>query len=286
MKTILQLKNIHACLYLSVLSIFLLSPASILGQTKPLIKRTTYKNENIKFGAGGTITIVGAPEGSITIEGWQKNEIEISADIEVEAATEADLAELSKINGFVLDEGFGHVRVLTVGTNDKSYIKRVTKKFPKHLLNSSFKIDYRLKVPVYSDLEINGGNGNLNLSNVEGAMQIRILQGDAALSLTGGTIRGVFGSGNVDIKIASRNWRGRSADFQLATGTMNIELPQNMHADIDASVLRTGKIENSIVALKPREKMKFTEKSMTARAGNGGAVLSFTVGDGTMVIKN
>lgn len=273
-------------MYLAGISIFLSSCVAAFAQSKPLIKRTTYKNENIKFGAGGTITIVGAPEGSISIEGWEKNEIEISADIEVEAETEADLAELSKINGFVLDEGLGHVRIITVGTNDKEYLKRVAKKFPKRLLNKPFKVDYRLKVPIYSDLEINGGRGNLNLSKVEGAIQIRVLQGDADLSLTGGTISGVFGGGNVSIKITSRSWRGRSADFQLASGTMSVELPQNLNADIDASVLRTGKIESTVAALKPREKTKFTERSMAARAGNGGAVLSFVVGDGTLVIKN
>jgi hypothetical protein len=34
--------------------------------------------------------------------------------------------------------------------------------------------------------------------------------------------------------------------------------------------------------LKPRERTKFTEKSMAAKAGSGGAALSFTVGDGTL----
>ena len=43
---------------------------------------------------------------------------------------------------------------------------------------------------------------------------------------------------------------------------------------------------NAVEALKPREKTKFTEKSIAARAGNGGAVLSFTVGDGNLKISN
>jgi hypothetical protein len=86
------------CAYLcfSVALIFLVS-ASSLAQNRTLIKRTTYKNEKIDFGAGGTVTIVGAPHGSIAVEGWQKNEIEISADIEVEAENEADLAQLAKL---------------------------------------------------------------------------------------------------------------------------------------------------------------------------------------------
>lgn len=250
------------------------------------LKRTTYKTESIEFGVGGTITIVGAPKGSIVIEGWSKNEIEVSAEIEMEAATEADLAELAKVNGFAIDEDFGHVRVMSLGTHDKDYMKRVAKKFPKKLLNSPLKIDYKIKVPRFSDLEINSGTGDLKLSNVEGAMLIKAFEGNANLDLIGGTIDATFGSGNVDVKIGSRSWRGRQANFQLASGTLNVQFPNNMNAEIDASVLRTGKIENSLTALKPRDRSKFSEKSMMAKAGSGGALLSFTVGDGTLKMSN
>lgn len=256
------------------------------AQTKSLIKRTTYKSEKLDFGAGGTLTILGAPNGSIFIEGTNKNEIEISADIEVQAETEADLAELSKINGFILDESTGHVRILSVGTHDKEYMKRTARKFPKRLLNLPFKIDYHVKVPTFCDLEINSGKGDLTISAVEGAFQINALESNAILNLIGGTIDATFGSGNVDIKIGTRSWRGRHANFQLASGNLNVQFPANMSADINASVLRTGQIENSFTTLKQRERSKFTDKQILARAGNGGAQLSFTVGDGRIKMQN
>lgn len=271
---------------ITLLGLILLVCVFANAQTKSSIKRTTFKSEKIDFGAGGTLTIVGAPNGLIIVEGWNKNEIEISADIEVQAENEADLAELSKISGFVLDEGFSHVRILSVGTHDKDYMKRVAKKFPKRLLNLPFKIDYRIKVPAYCDLEINSGRGDLMISTVEGAMQIKALESNATLNLIGGTINATFGSGNVDVKIGTRSWRGRQAVFQLATGNLNVQLPQNMNAEIDASVLRTGKIENSLTSLKPRDRSKFSERQILARAGNGGALLSFTVGDGTIKMQN
>jgi hypothetical protein len=121
--------NLSACL--AAMFIF---AAFSFSQTPALLKRTTYKTEKIAFGAGGTLTIIGAPTGSVTVEGWNRNEIEVSAEVEVQAATEADLATLTQVDGFVLDEGFGSVRVITVGTHDKDYMKRVAKKFPKNLL--------------------------------------------------------------------------------------------------------------------------------------------------------
>lgn len=271
---------------LSLLFITFILIIPTLAQTPQLIKRTTYKTENVELGAGGTVTIVGAPSGSVTIEGWNKNEVEVSAEIEMQAATENDLAILAAVNSFAVDEQFGHIRIITLGTHDKDYMKRVAKKFPKNLLNSPFKIDFKIKVPRYCDLDINSGKGDLKLSNVEGAMQIKVFEGNASLDLIGGTIIGTFGSGNVDVKINSRSWRGRQAVFQVATGTLNVQFPQNMNAEVDATVLRNGKIENSLTTLKPRDRSKFSEKTMLAKAGNGGALLSFTVGDGTLKMSN
>ena len=266
-----------------VFVLFFLSVSTFaFAQTKQLIKQTTYKTDNIEFGVGGTVSITGAPSGSIIVEGWQKNEVEITAEIEIQAENEADLAQLAQVNGFALDESFGHIRIITIGTFDKNYMKRVAKKFPKNLLAMPFKIDYHIKVPVICDLEIDGGNGDLTLSGVEGAMRIKVLESNAKLNLIGGTIVATFGSGNVDVKILTRSWRGRDADIQLANGTMNIQFAANLNAEVDATVLRSGQIENSFSILKPRSRTKFTDKLITAKSGNGGAKLSFTVGDGTL----
>lgn len=281
-----KIMKINTKIFFAVFCVYLCAAAVSFSQTQTLVKRTTYKSEKIDFGVGGTVTIVGAPIGSITIEGWQKNEIEVQAEIEIQAATEADLALLSQVNGFVLDEDFGHARIVSVGTHDRDYMKRVGKKFPKQLLGVPFKIDFRIKVPTYCDLEINGGKGDLTLSKVEGAMLIKFLESNAKMDLVGGAIDATFGVGNVDVKIAKPSWRGRMLNVGVASGMLNVQFPQNLSADLNASILKTGKIENSLENLKPRERAKFSEKSIVARAGNGGALLSFTVGDGGLKLSN
>ena len=274
---------VHLCL--SAITIFLLSLHTV-AQTKPLVKRTTYKTETIEFGVGGTVSIVGAPNGSITIEGWQKNEVEISAEIEVQGESESDLNLLAQVNTFVLDEGFGRIGINSVGTHDKKYMKRVAKKFPKNLLLMPFRIDYRIKVPAYCDIEIDGGKGDFRLSNVEGSMRVNFLESNATLNLVGGMLNAIIGKGNIEVVIPARNWRGRFADVQLATGDLTVQMPPNLSADINAKILRTGKIENSFSTLKPRDRTKFTDQSIVAKAGSGGVSLNFTVGDGTIKMQN
>lgn len=252
------------------------------AQTPALLKRTNSKTDTINFGSGGSITITGAPAGSVTVEGWQKNQIEITAEIEVQGETEADLAALSAVSAYLLDDTMGSVNITSVPPSKRA-LKGANKKTIARLLAMPFRIDYHIKVPRFIDLEINGGEGDLNVSGIEGAMLIKFLKSNARLDLVGGMISATFGGGTVDVVVPDRSWRGRSADIQLAAGTMNVQLPVNLNAEVDATILRTGKIEASYAAFKPRErKLPFTDKSIIAMAGSGGISLKFTVGDGNL----
>ena len=136
---------------------------------KPALTRATSRHEVRRFNYGSTLTIVGAPAGTITIESWPKSEVDITAELEHYANTEDELSLLAAVNTFTIDEDINHLRVITTGTHDRAYMKRVAKKFPKHLLGLPWKIDYRIRVPALCDLEIDAGRGALSLSGVEGS---------------------------------------------------------------------------------------------------------------------
>jgi hypothetical protein len=250
------------------------------------LKRVTTKTDELDFGAGGTVAIVGAPNGSIRVEPAQGNAIEIAAEITVEAANEADLAKLASVTGFITDESLGHVTINSVGTNDSKYIKRIDKKFPKRLQGLPFRIDYVIKVPRYCDLQVDAGNGDLTVTGIEGALTINALETNARLDLVGGTVNATLQKGSVAVKMPDRGWRGSGIDIALASGDMQVYFPVNLSAELDASILRTGKIENGLLGLKPRVRsVKFTEQLISAKAGSGGVSMKFTVGDGTLRLK-
>jgi len=250
-----------------------------------LLTRSTRRSETRRFNYGGTVTLIGAPRGAVTVEGWSRNEVELTAEIELKAETEADLDQLAKVNNFVFDEDLNHISILTVGTHDRAYLKKTAKNFPKQLLNLPWKIDYRLRVPANTDLEINAGHGPVKLSGVEGAMRLSATESETALTLTGGTVYATITAGNVQLAIPVRSWRGGGADIRIASGVLNVELPAGFSGDIDADILRNGKIVNTYEALVTREKPGITERVVRGRAGAGGPFFKFTVGDGTVNIK-
>jgi hypothetical protein len=274
------------------LTLFLPAPFAISQQKKkpvtirePQLVRTTVRHEQRRLGYGGTVTIVGAPDGSISIEGWPRNEVSISADIQLRADTEQDLAQLAAVNGFMLDEDANHIRILSTGTHDKAYMRAAAKKFPKALLGLPWRIDYKIRVPVSTDLDISAGRGPITLSGVEGDIRLSAAESETKLNLSGGVVAATVAKGSVNLNVSEKSWRRGGADLRVAFGEINVELPAGFNGDIDAEILRSGQIFDGYGALESREKPGITAQKMKARTGSGGAFLQFTVGDGRVNIK-
>ena len=285
------MKSLSACaLFLIALSLSL--PIAVSQQKKtaepvkePQLVRTINKHEVRRFPYGSTLTVIGAPAGSITIEGWPRGEVDISAEIQLRANTEAELDQLAAVNTFGLDEDMNHIRILTTGTHDKAFMRLAAKKFPKTLLGLPWKIDYRIRVPQATDLEINAGHGPVTIAGVEGNIRLSAAESDAKLQLSGGTFSATIGLGKVNLNIPVRSWRGVGGEVRLATGEITIELPPGFNCDLNADILRSGQITDSFGGLAPREKPGITPQIVKARAGSGGAFFQLTVGDGTIVVK-
>src|SRR6185503_8130093 len=250
----------------------------------PQLVRTTTRHESRRLPYGSTLTIIGPPDSSITIEGWQGNEVDVSADIQLRADTEADLDLLAAVNTFVVDEDANHLRLMSTGTHDKVFMRSVAKKFPKALLGLPWRIDFRIRVPNIIDLDINSGRGPISISGVEGNIQFSAAESATKLKLTGGTVYGTIGIGTVKLEVPARSWRGVGATFRLAAGDITVEIPPGFSGDFDAEVLRAGKIDASFEDL-ARASRGVDPRTLSARAGAGGAAFQLTVGDGTIVIR-
>jgi hypothetical protein len=271
---------------MTLLALVLGLTLSAAAQAEFPAKRTITKTDRFDFGAGGTVVITGAPTGSIEIIGSQANEIEITAHIELQAASEADLNTLATMTGFATDESASRTGIITIGNHNKFGLKKLPKNFSKHLLAVPFTVSYVVRVPRYSDLEIDGGKGDLLITGVEGSIRANFLESTAKVEIIGGATTIILGKGSADVSFGVKGWRGRSANIQVASGDLTVRLPSSLSADIDAVVLRTGSIDNGFPDLKPRDrKIVFTDKSILARAGVGGVPLKFAVGDGNLRIE-
>ena len=249
------------------------------------LKRTLTRHESYRLAYGGSVTVTGAPVGSVTIEGWDRNEVDITADLEWQAGAVADLDKLALVNNFAVDADTNRISIITTGTHDKKYMKQFGKSFPKTLLGLPWHVNFKIMVPAMTDIEIDSGIGAVKIAGIEGAIRLNALQSDADLSLTGGFFTAIIQRGAVNVRVPARSWHGLGANLQLAGGTLDVSLLPGFSGDIDANILRIGEIRNSYPALVARENNSITPHTLLGRIGAGGARLSFTVGDGKIEIK-
>jgi hypothetical protein len=275
---------ISAALFPSSSAIASVQKKKVEAIAPPSVVRTISRHETRRLGFGGTITLVGAPSGSITIEGWARNEVDISAEIELRANSEADLEVLSRFNNFVVDLDADHLQVLTHGTHDPAFMRPV-KKFPKALLGLPWKIDYRIRVPFAADMEVNAGHGPVRIADVEGNIRLSVAEGVADLRLSGGTLSATLIQGKLNLQVPAKSWARGSAELRVASGDIVVMIPPGFNGDFDAEVLRAGQITNSYTGLGPRENTTPNQVKASLRAGAGGASFNLTVGDGTILIK-
>jgi hypothetical protein len=275
---------VSAAFFLSSNSSAAVQKKKVEVSAPPAMVRTTSRHEARRFGYGGTFTLVGAPTGSITIEGWARNEVDISAEIELRANSEADLELLSRFNNFAIDLDANHLQVLTHGTHDPVFMRPV-KKFPKALLGLPWKIDYRIRVPFATDMEVNAGHGPIRISDVQGNIRLSAAEGVADLKLSGGTLSATLIQGKLNLEVPARSWARGTAELRVATGEIAVLIPAGFNGDFDAEVLRAGQITNSYEGLEPRDNTTPNQVKASLRAGAGGGSFNLTIGDGTIVIK-
>lgn len=264
----------------AVLAAVFLMAFAINGQT---LKRSVTKTEQMPFGAGGTVTIIGAPAGSMSIRPAEGNEVVINAKMELQAENESELALLSEMTGYMTEESLGRIVITAVGPHTKGIFRNVPKKLAAKLAALPYSLDLEVFVPKYCDLFLNGGKGDLRVEGVEGALTANFIESNSVIRIVGGAVNITVGKGSVDAALGIRGWRARAADISVSQGYIIARLPSNFSAELDAVILRSGSISSLIEKMTPRDrKVAPTQRLMQMKAGVGGPRVRFTVGDGNI----
>jgi len=146
----------------TLLAIALLSVGAVLAQTEKKV------NNSFNVGNAGSLSIKNS-FGDIDIESFDGDRIEVEVTITVETRNQNDIQKyLDKIRIDVTESG-NDVSLRTI--NDMNGGNRV----------KEFSIDYEVKVPRRTSLEIRNSFGDLTIESSEGLLNINVQHGDASI---------------------------------------------------------------------------------------------------------
>ncbi len=206
--------------------------------------------------------------GEVEINGWDKNEIKITATITADNQEARDRITIDfKENG----------RGVSVETHYK--------KSSSWKNNNSGSVDYLVMVPQQAKLAaIELVNGSLSIENVSGEMKIDLVNGSIVAKglMNDSDINSVNGSIEVSYQGISENLKDISID--TVNGRIELNVPAEINANVDIETMH-GSIRNDFGL--SADKNMFSGRNLHGTIGSGDIRISIeSVNGGIRLLKN
>jgi DUF4097 and DUF4098 domain-containing protein YvlB len=239
--------------------------AGVLGTLAPSYGGSgSYRDEfhqTYAFDAHGRVALENI-NGDVHITAWDRNEVQ------VDAAKRASTQERLDDARIVVDAARGSISIRThypgQGNSEHPAIVDYTVKVPRTARLDQVKL-------VNGSLEISGIKGEVHASSVSGAIRTHGLAGNVKLSTVSGRLEASF----------EELEASRSISMNSVNGAIEILLPMDAHADLQADTV-SGGISSDFG--RPTERGKFPGRHWSGALKGGGARIRVSNVDGTILV--
>jgi DUF4097 and DUF4098 domain-containing protein YvlB len=170
--------------------------------------------------------------GDIEVSSWDRDEIEVRAMIEIKGPSKSKAEELYEKIEFLIEE---KERYLSIEA-DLPRVRQVGFLFGNHI---SITVDYEIRVPVTTDLDLTSVNGDVDAEAVRGRFDIRTTNGSIDLRGMKGTGEVKTVNGGVKCRIVEFP-KGGSLDIKTTNGGVRLYLPEGVGGSLEAKTVNGG----------------------------------------------
>ena len=227
----------------------------------------------VDFDPGGEVRVRNVNE-QISVKPWDRNSVEIYAEIEVKAGSRRDAEEFMKRVEILVDEQRGRLSVeadypkIRGGDGIWDWI------FGK---KPQVKIEFWIRVPSETDLDLKSVNGGVLVEDVEGRAELRTTNGKIDADGMRGSVSAYTTNGGIRV-VLSRVEPNHKMSFHTTNGGIKLYLPDDIEADIDASTTN-GSISTDF----PLEvRGKYNRKRIRGRINGGGGLIDLHTTNGSI----
>jgi hypothetical protein len=175
--------------------------------------------------SGRAIEIDGRQNGSIRVEGWDGDNVKVTARLQANAGSDADAQALLKDIRITSDGR----RVRAEGPDDSRGYR------------AGWSASYVVMVPRRFDLSLDAYNGSLGVEGVTGKLELSTHNGSVTLNDVGGDVHARTQNGSLNVQLAGRAWDGAGLDAVTQNGSVRLAVP-----DAYAATLETGTVNGRI----------------------------------------
>ena len=143
-------------------------------------------------------------------------------------------------------------------------------------------MSFALRVPrQLAHARLQSHNGNVDVSHLEGALQMGTENGGLDLRSLAGDVQASTTNGSIKVALAGSGWRGTGLRAQTTNGSISVKAPMDYSAQLMA---RT--VNGSIAVGLPHTETGPVRNSLQTTVGRGGATLDFETTNGSIVLAH
>ncbi len=180
----------------------------------------------------GARLIIENVNGSIDVEGWGNEAIEIVAKIRIKAPSKSNANKIFRKIEFDVDADAGMVDVRA----DLPRLRRTGLFSFFGESNLSITITYIIKVPYRTNIELESVNGKISVEDVEGMFFLKTVNGSIDIHSPGGEGEIKSVNGGIDCVIKEFP-EGGELTIKTVNGGVRVELPDDTGAELDIRTL-------------------------------------------------
>ena len=211
-----------------------------------------------------TLLVDGRDNGSVTIYGWDRNEVLVRALVSANADSRNDAQTLAK-----------DIKIETDG-------HRIRADGPRTSRYEYWSVSFEVWVPKKTNLDAEAHNGGVTVDGVEGRMQLNTVNGGVHLRDVAGDVRAETTNGGATAVLTGTSWRGAGLDLQTTNGGVTLDIPRNFNAELE-----TGTVNGGFDIDFPITVQGFVGRRISTKLGNGGPrVRAYTTNGGVRIRQN
>ncbi len=213
--------------------------------------------------APGDVSVNARPNGGISVEAWDRSEMQVRAKVHAWAESEARALDL-------------------IGSIDVKAGESVSADGPKTGKDEGWSVSYRVMVPQDTDLELASTNGGITIDGVRGELRFQTTNGGIHLDDVGGDVEGHTTNGGVHIALSGNTWDGEGMAVRTTNGGVKMSIPAVYSAHLEAATTNGGMDIGFPVTVQGK-----IDRKLSVDLGSGGPTVKVaTTNGGVKITQN
>jgi hypothetical protein len=181
-------------------------------------KVSTSELRELTVAATGRLEVDGARNGGISVRGENRSDVLVRACVQAWGSSEQAAKSLAS----------------SVRVNTGSVIKADGPD------EDGWSVSYEIRAPRNSNLTLRAHNGGISVKGIDGNMDFQTVNGGVSVADVSGDVRGRTTNGGVNVSLVGSGWKGSGLDLQTTNGGVNLVVPANFAANVEAGTVNGG----------------------------------------------